>query len=181
ALRHSIFMSTSLITTTGMASTDFNAWPGILPFLVVSATIMGGMAGSTASGVKPLRMLLALKHSLREISRLLHPNGVFALRLGRKTVSPRVIDAVWGFLTLYILVFIVMMWGLMATSGLDLVSAYGSVLSSLNNGGVGLGSTASNFAGVADPGKIIMICGMVLGRLEIFTVLVLFTPAFWRR
>ncbi|MFP5430593.1 MAG: potassium transporter TrkG, partial [Gammaproteobacteria bacterium] len=109
------------------------------------------------------------------------PNGVFALRLGRKTVGPRVIDAVWGFLTLYLLVFIVMMWSLMATSGLDLVSAYGSVLASLNNGGVGLGSMASHFAGMADPGKIIMIAGMILGRLEIFTVLVLFTPAFWRR
>jgi trk system potassium uptake protein TrkH len=181
ALRQTVFMSTSLITTTGLTSTDFTAWPGILPFLVISATIMGGMAGSTASGVKPLRMLLVLKHSLREISRLLHPNGVFALRLGRKTVGPRVIDAVWGFLTLYLLVFIVMMWSLMATSGLDLVSAYGSVLAAINNGGVGLGSTASNFAGVADPGKIILIAGMILGRLEIFTVLVLFTPAFWRR
>lgn len=181
ALRQTVFMSTSLLTTTGLTSTDFTAWPGILPFLVISATIMGGMAGSTASGVKPLRILLALKHSLREISRLLHPNGVFALRLGRKTVGPRVIDAVWGFLTLYLLVFIVMMWSLMATAGLDLVSAYGSVLASLNNGGVGLGSMASNFAGMADPGKIIMIAGMILGRLEIFTVLVLFTPAFWRR
>ncbi len=181
ALRHTIFMSTSLITTTGLISTDFTAWPGILPFLIVSASIMGGMAGSTASGVKPLRMLLVLKHSLREISRLLYPNGVFALRLGKKSVNPRVIDAVWGFLTLYLLMFIVMMWGLMATSGLDFVSAYGSVLASINNGGVGLGSTASNFAAVADPGKIILIAGMILGRLEIFTVLVLFTPAFWRR
>jgi trk system potassium uptake protein TrkH len=181
ALRHAIFMSTSLITTTGLISTDFIHWPGILPFLIVSASIMGGMAGSTASGVKPLRMLLALKHSLREISRMLYPNGVFALRLGKKSVNPRVIDAVWGFLTLYLLVFIAMMWSLMATSELDFVSAYGSVLAAINNSGVGLGSTASDFANVAIPGKIILIAGMILGRLEIFTVLVLFTPAFWRR
>ena len=180
SLRQAAFMSTSMITTTGLVSTDFTIWPGILPFLVISATVMGGMAGSTASGVKPLRILLALRHSLREISRLLHPNGVFALRLGRKTVHYRVIDAVWGFLTLYLLVFIVMMWSLMAT-GLDFTSAYGSVLSSLNNGGVGLGSTSNNFSAVSIAGKIILIGGMILGRLEIFTVLVLFTPAFWRR
>lgn len=180
AVRHSVFMSTSLLTTTGFVSTDFTLWPGILPFLVVSASIMGGMAGSTASGVKPLRMLLVLKHSLREISRLLHPNGVFAIRLGRKTVSPRVIDAVWGFLTLYLLVFIVLMWSVMAT-GVDFMTAYGSVICSLNNAGAGLGATASNYASVNAPAKLILILAMILGRLEIFTVLVLFTPAFWRR
>ncbi len=180
ALRHSVFMSTSLLTTTGFVSTDFTLWPGILPFLIVSASIMGGMAGSTASGVKPLRMLLALKHSLREISRLLHPNGVFAIRLGRKTVHYRVIDAVWGFLTLYLLVFVVMMWSVMAT-GLDFMTAYGSVICSLNNAGAGLGATASNYAAINESAKIILVAGMILGRLEIFTVLVLFTPGFWRR
>ena len=180
ALRHAVFMSASMLTTTGFVSTDFTLWPGILPFLVVSACIMGGMAGSTASGVKPLRMLLALKHSLREISRLLHPNGVFAIRLGRKTVNPRVIDAVWGFLTLYLLVFVVLMWGVMAT-GVDFMTAYGSVICSLNNAGAGLGATSSNYATINDPAKLMLIAAMILGRLEIFTVLVLFTPAFWRR
>lgn len=173
-------MSTSLLTTTGFISTDFTVWPGILPFLVVSASIMGGMAGSTASGVKPLRMLLVLKHSLREISRLLHPNGVFAIRLGKKTVHARVIDAVWGFLTLYIAVFVILMWGVMAT-GLDFTTAYGSVVCSLNNAGAGLGATASNYALVNTPAKLLLILAMILGRLEIFTLLVLFTPAFWRR
>lgn len=180
ALRHSIFMSTSLLTTTGFVSTDFTLWPGILPFLIVSASFMGGMAGSTASGVKPLRMLLALKHSLREISRLLHPNGVFAIRLGRKAVSPNIIDAVWGFLTLYLLVFVVLMWSVMAT-GVDFTTAYGSVVCSLNNAGAGLGDSASNYASLNEAAKIMLVAGMILGRLEIFTVLVLFTPAFWRR
>lgn len=180
ALRHALFMSTSMITTTGFVSTDFSLWPGILPFLVASASIMGGMAGSTASGVKPLRMLIALKHSLREISRLLHPNGVFALRLGRKVVHYRVVDAVWGFLTLYIMVFAVMMWAVMAT-GLDFTSTYGAVLAALNNAGAGLGSVASHYADIADAAKLILVGGMILGRLEIFTFLVLLTPAFWRR
>lgn len=180
AVRQSVFMSTSLLTTTGFTSTDFTAWPGILPFLIVSASIMGGMAGSTASGVKPLRMLLALKHSLREISRLLHPNGVFAIRLGRKIVPDRVIDAVWGFLTLYLAVFVILMWSVMAT-GLDFTTAYGSVVCSLNNAGAGLGATASNYATINDPAKLILILAMILGRLEIFTLLVLLTPAFWRR
>lgn len=180
ALRHALFMSTSMLTTTGFVSTDYTLWPGILPFLVASASIMGGMAGSTASGVKPLRMLIALKHSLREISRLLHPNGVFALRLGRKVVHYRVVDAVWGFLTLYIMVFAVMMWAVMAT-GLDFTSTYGAVLASLNNAGAGLGVVASHYADITDAAKLILVSGMILGRLEIFTFLVLLTPAFWRR
>ncbi|MDP2228643.1 MAG: TrkH family potassium uptake protein [Moraxellaceae bacterium] len=180
ALRHGLFMSTSLLTTTGFSSTDFTMWPGILPFLVVSASVMGGMAGSTASGVKPLRMMLALKHSLREISRLLHPNGVFALRLGRKVVHYRVIDAVWGFLTLYLGVFVIMMWSVMAT-GVDFVTAYGAVVCSLNNAGAGLGAVASSYASLNDAAKLILMGGMVLGRLEIFTLLVLLSPAFWRR
>ncbi|MFN3587625.1 MAG: potassium transporter TrkG [Moraxellaceae bacterium] len=180
ALRHALFMSTSMITTTGYVSTDYSLWPGILPFLVASASIMGGMAGSTASGVKPLRMLIAIKHSLREISRLLHPNGVFALRLGRKVVHYRVVDAVWGFMTLYIVVFVVLMWGVMAT-GLDFVSSYGAVLAALNNAGAGLGSVASHYADITDAAKLLLVGGMILGRLEIFTFLVLLTPAFWRR
>ncbi len=180
SFRFALFQSVSLSTTTGLISTDFASWPGMLPILVISATIIGGSAGSTASGIKPLRALIAFKHSLREVSRLIHPNGVFAIRLGRKTVHYRVVDAVWSFLTLYILMFFVLM-GLIMATGLDFVSAYGAVNASLNNSGAGLGVVASNFAAIPDVTKGILIVAMLMGRLEIFTVLVLLTPAFWRR
>lgn len=178
--RHALFQATSMITTTGLVSADFSNWPGMLPILLVSACIIGGCAGSTSSGIKPLRLLMVMRHSLREISRLIHPSGVFAIRVGRKPVSPRVVDSVWSFLTLYGLTFFVLMGMVMAT-GLDFESAYGAVACSLNNAGAGLGSVANGYAGVPDVTKFILMLAMVLGRLEIFTVLVLLTPAFWRR
>lgn len=180
SFRYSLFQSVSLITTTGFTSTDFTTWPGTLPVLVVSACIIGGCAGSTTSGIKPLRALVAFKHSMREVSRLLHPNGVFAIRLGKKPVHYRVVDAVWGFLTLYILLFGLLM-GLVMATGLDFISAFGAVACSLNNGGAGLGSVAASYAGVPDVTKLILVAAMIFGRLEIFTFLVLLTPAFWRR
>ena len=136
-------------------------------------------AGSTGGGIKVIRWLLIAKQGAREIVRLVHPSAEIPVKLGQNAVPFRVVDAVWGFFSVYIVVFGVMMLAMMAT-GLDQVTAFSAVAATLNNLGPGLGEVAAGFMTVSDTGKWIAIVGMLLGRLEIFTLLVLFTPTFWR-
>jgi trk system potassium uptake protein TrkH len=117
---------------------------------------------------------------MREIARLIHPNAEIPVKLGSSAVPVRVVDAVWGFFSVYVVVFGAMLLAMMAT-GLDQVTAFSAVAATLNNLGPGLGDVASGFMTVSDPAKWIAIVGMLLGRLEIFTLLVLITPVFWRR
>ncbi len=127
-----------------------------------------------------IRCLLIYKQGLREIVRLVHPSAAIPVKLGNKAVQVRVIDAVWGFFSVYAVVFVVLMLAMMAT-GLDQVTAFSAIAATLNNLGPGLGGVASGFMEVSDQGKWIAVAGMLLGRLEIFTLLVLITPTFWRR
>jgi trk system potassium uptake protein TrkH len=122
---------------------------------------------------------LLFRQGMREISQLVHPNALIPVKLGGKPVSDNVINAVWGFLSLYIFSFSVLLILMLAT-GTDLTTAFSAVTASLNNLGPGLGEVANNYAGVTDFGKIILTFAMLLGRLELFTLLVLFTPVFWR-
>ncbi|MDW3095988.1 MAG: TrkH family potassium uptake protein [Gammaproteobacteria bacterium] len=176
----SIFQVVSMGTTTGFTSTDFSVWPTLLPVLLIMISFIGGCAGSTGGGMKVIRILLLFKQGMREIMRLIHPNAQFAVKLGKKPVENRIIEAVWGFLSAYIAVFIVMLLLLLAT-GLDQVTAYSAVAATLNNLGPGLGEVANNYSTINDFSKIVLCLGMLLGRLEIFTLLVIFTPVFWRR
>ena len=143
-------------------------------------SFIGGCAGSTGGGMKVIRILLLFKQGAREIMRLIHPNAQFAVKLGKKPVDNRIIEAVWGFLSAYIAVFVLMLLLLMA-SGLDQITAYSAVAATLNNLGPGLGEVAQNYAGINTFSKIVLCIGMLLGRLEIFTLLVIFTPVFWQR
>ena len=174
------FQAVSIATTTGFTTESFAAWPGALPVLLVFASFVGGSAGSTAGGIKVIRWLLVYKQGAREIVRLVHPSAEIPVKLGNKAVPFRVVDAVWGFFSIYIIVFGVMLLLMMAT-GLDQVTAFSAVAAALNNLGPGLGDVASGFMTVSDTAKWIAIAGMLLGRLEIFTLLVLITPTFWRR
>ena len=176
----SIFHVVSMGTTTGFTSTNFSAWPTLLPVLLIMISFIGGCAGSTGGGMKVIRILLLLKQGMREIMRLIHPNAQFAVKLGKKPVENRIIEAVWGFLSAYIAVFIAMLLILMAT-GIDQVTAFSAVAATLNNLGPGLGEVAQNYSSINDFSKIILCLGMLLGRLEIFTLLVIFTPVFWQR
>ncbi len=175
-----IFQSVSIATTTGFTTANYASWPGALPVMLILASFIGGCAGSTAGGMKVIRWLLVYKQGAREITRLVHPSAEIPVRVGRKAVPYRVIDAVWGFFAVYIIVFGVMMMALM-TTGLDQISAFAAVAATLNNLGPGLGEVTAGFMTVSDTGKWISIICMVLGRLEIFTLLVLITPTFWRR
>lgn len=174
-----VFQAVSIATTTGFTTENFALWPAALPVLLIFSSFIGGCAGSTAGGIKVIRWLLIYKQGAREVARLVHPNAEIPVKLGATAVQPRVVDAVWGFFSVYVVVFSVMLLAMMAT-GLDQVTAFSAVAASLNNLGPGLGDVTSGFMTLSDTAKWISVAGMLLGRLEIFTLLVLITPMFWR-
>ena len=174
-----VFQAVSIGTTTGFTTENFSMWPAALPVLLILSSFIGGSAGSTAGGIKVIRWLLVYKQGVREIARLVHPSAEIPVKLGSKAVSSRVVEAVWGFFSVYIIVFGVMLLAMMST-GLDQVTAFSAVAATLNNLGPGLGDVSSGFMSLSDTAKWISVVGMLLGRLEIFTLLVLITPTFWR-
>lgn len=180
SLRHAAFQVVSVITTTGYGTTDFSVWPLFLPVLLIFASFLGGCAGSTSGGMKIIRFIILAKEGSRELWRLIHPNIIRPIKLGGRALPERVIDAVWGFFALYVAVFALLMLLVMAT-GVDQVTAFGAVASALNNLGPGLGAVGTTFAPLNDTAKWICTFAMLLGRLEIFTILALFSPMFWRK
>ncbi|MBS3799854.1 MAG: TrkH family potassium uptake protein [Thioalkalivibrio sp.] len=180
ALRRGVFHVVSIATTTGYATDSFYLWPGFLPVLLIFLSFVGACTGSTGGGMKVVRVLLLMKQGLREIKRLVHPHARITVKVNGKEAADRVVQAVWGFLAAYVMVFVMMMLLLMAT-GLDQVTAFSAVAATLNNLGPGLGAVGANYAGINDFSKWVLIVAMLMGRLEIFTVLVLLSPAFWRR
>jgi len=169
----------SIMTTTGFATSEFHLWPLFLPVMLIVMSTAGGCAGSTAGGMKIVRLVLLFKQGAREISRLVHPNAVIPIKLGGKPVSDNVINAVWGYLSLYIFSYLVLLVAMLGT-GIDPVTAFSAVSACLNNLGPGLGDVAQNYSTITDAGKSVLIFAMLLGRLELFTLLVLFSPVFWR-
>lgn len=170
----------SVLTTTGFGTTDFSAWPTFLPVFIFMFAFMGGCAGSTGGGIKMIRIMLIFKQGIREIHRLIHPNALFSIKVGSKTISDRVVDAVWGFFAVYVFSFLSMCVLLLAT-GLDFLTAFTAVGACLNNLGPGLGKVAAHYGEISDAAKWVLCFAMILGRLEVFTLLVLFSPMFWRR
>jgi trk system potassium uptake protein TrkH len=175
-----VFQAISVATTTGFTTSHYHHWPAGLPVLLLFASFIGGCAGSTAGGLKVVRCLLLVKQGRREIIRLVHPTAEIPVQLGGRAVPLRVVDAVWGFFAVYVGVFIVLMLSMMAT-GLDQVTAFSAVAATINNLGPGLGEVASHYASLGAPAKWICVLAMLLGRLEIFTLLILFTITFWRK
>ena len=180
SLYHGIFQMVSIMTTTGFATDNFSAWPSFLPFLLVFFAFFGACAGSTGGGIKIGRMQLLAKQSIREIHRLIHPNAVLPVKIRNRTVSERVTDAVWAFFGVYLAAYYLMVLLLMA-SGLDYITAWSATAAAINNLGPGLGEVAAHYGDINAFAKWVLCAGMLLGRLEIFTLLVLFSPAFWRR
>ncbi len=179
ALRHGTFQVVSNITTTGFTTTGFIDWPGLAPLLLIMVGFVGGCAGSTSGGIKVARVQMVMRQGLREIKQLVHPKGQFLVTLGGKRVSESVVISVAGFCTLYISSYLVMTL-ILAASGVDIVTAFSAVAACINNMGPGLGLVASNFQALDDLSIWVCSFAMILGRLEIFTVLVLLTPQFWR-
>lgn len=179
AFVNGLFQAVSIATTTGFTTADYASWPAALPVMLIFASFIGGCAGSTAGGIKVIRWLLIYKQGVREIVRLVHPSAEIPVKLGNKAVQYRVVDAVWGFFSVYVVVFSIMLVAMMAT-GLDQVTAFSAVAATLNNLGPGLGDVSAGFMSLTNAAKWIAVAGMLLGRLEIFTLLVLITPTFWR-
>jgi len=180
ALLQGVFHAVSIGTTTGFSTSEFYLWPGFLPVLLLFSSFIGGCAGSTGGGMKVIRVLLLFKQGMREMMRLIHPNAQIVVKIGKVPVSDSIIDAVWGFFAAYVAVFVCLMLLLMA-SGLDQVTSFSAVAATMNNLGPGLGDVGANYAGMNDFVKWTLCISMLMGRLEVFTLLVLFTPAFWRK
>ena len=175
-----LFQVVSIGTTTGYTTAEYYTWPGFLPVLLLYVSFIGGCSGSTGGGMKVIRILLLVKQGVRELKRLIHPNAQIPVKIGRKALPEKVIEAVWGFFAAYFAISALGILILMST-GLDQETAFSAVAACLNNLGPGLGDVGSNFASISDGAKWLLCLAMLLGRLEIFTLLVLFTPFFWRK
>jgi trk system potassium uptake protein TrkH len=174
------FQVVSFATTTGFTTADFNSWPLFLPYVLLYAAIIGACAGSTGGGMKVIRILLIFKQGIREVQRLIHPRAVIPIKLGKKVMPDRVIESVWGFFAVYVMAFMAMLLALLAT-GLDIITAFSAVGACINNLGPGLANVAQNYGELPSTAKWILCFAMLLGRLEVFTLLVLFSPMFWKR
>jgi trk system potassium uptake protein TrkH len=175
-----LFQVVSIGTTTGFTTAEYYSWPGFLPVLLLYVSFVGGCSGSTGGGIKVIRILLLVKQGARELKRLVHPNAQIVVKIGKKAMSEKVIEAVWGFFAAYFAISALMILLLMST-GLDQETAFSAVAACLNNLGPGLGDVGLSYVSISDFAKWVLCLAMLLGRLEIFTLLVLFTPAFWRK
>ena len=182
AFRYALFNTVSIATTTGLVSTDYNQWPIFAPVLMLFLCCFATSAGSTGGGIKMIRALLLMKQALREFTRILHPRVINPVHVGGQVVENNVIFAILAFMLIYgaSIIFFTM---LLLFSGLDVISAFTAVIASINNTGPGLNQVgpASNYQGLNDFETWVCTFAMLIGRLELMSVLVLFTPAFWRK
>lgn len=180
AITKSLFNVISLSTTTGLTSAPFSIWPTFAPILIMFLAITGGCAASTSGGIKVMRFLLLFKGAQREMMHLVHPNAIHNIKIGEQTLSRQVLQSMWGFISIFTALFVFFTLALLAL-GNDLLTSFGATTACLANAGVGLGKVSNNFATLSVPSKWLFMFGMLLGRLEIFSLLVLFTPSFWRK
>ncbi|HHF7346651.1 TPA: TrkH family potassium uptake protein [Legionella feeleii] len=180
ALVKSLFNVISMATTTGFISAPFNSWPTYVPLLLMLLSIVGGCATSTSGGVKVIRALLIYKQSKREMVRLLHPHAIIPIKFGRHTLPEPVLQSMWGFISVFIALFAAFILLFMAL-GNDLITSFAAITATLSNAGAGIGSIHDNFADLSAPSKWLLIFSMIAGRLEIFSLLILFSPHFWQK
>ncbi|MBN2669210.1 MAG: TrkH family potassium uptake protein [Bacteroidales bacterium] len=182
AFRQSLFQVVSILTTTGYATADYMLWPSFVVVIIFMLMFIGGSAGSTGGGPKVLRIMLLLKNSYFEFKRLIHPKAIIPVRFNKRAVDPKIIANIQAFLVVYIILFVIGTIS-MSAIGLDLDSSMGAVIACLGNIGPGIADVgpANNFYNIPDVGKWILSFAMLVGRLELFTVLVLFTPHYWKK
>lgn len=182
ALRYASFQVVSIVTTTGFATADYELWPVLSQMLLLCLMFFGGMVGSTGGGMKQVRILLMFKQAHRELYHLIHPHALTALKLDEKNVPKETLGGIWGFLFLFILIAVIATV-LMTALGVDLITSASSVISAMSNVGPALGETGpvDNYYALPETGKWILSLCMLIGRLEIYTVIVLFMPLFWKK
>jgi trk system potassium uptake protein TrkH len=179
AFRYGGFQAISFMTTTGFTTADFDAWPHLSKIILLSLMFIGGCGGSTGGSIKVIRIYVLLKTIKQRIHRILYPHAIFVLKIDGKPISEDIIQGIGAFFISYIMVFALGSIA-MAALGLDILSAASSVAATLGNVGPGFGLVAANYASVPAIGKLILSFCMWLGRLELFTVFVLLSPAFWK-
>src|SRR6188768_794914 len=181
-IRHSMFNVVSIATTTGFVTEDYEKWPAFLPVWLLFLSCITCSTGSTGGGIKMFRTLLLVRQARRELKLLVHPSAVLPIRIGGQAIPERVVYSVLAFIFLYFGTILVLTFALLAT-GLDLVSSFSAAVGSVNNVGPGLGAVgpSTNFSALSDAQTWICTIAMLIGRLEIFSVLVLFTGTFWRK
>jgi trk system potassium uptake protein TrkH len=180
ALQRGAFQAVAIATTGGFTTAEYHQWPSFLPVLLLMSSFIGGCAGSAGGGLKVIRVLLLMRQGTREIKRLVHPRANYLVKIGNKALSGEVIDSIWGYFSLYVVCFCAMTL-LLAATGIDLVTAFSAVAACINNMGAGLGGVGAGFADLNAASKWILCVAMLVGRLEMFTLLVLFMPGFWRK
>ena len=174
-----LFQTVSIVTTTGFTNDDYSSWPLFASFLLLIGAFVGACSGSVGGGIKSWRFMIMINHSIINLKKMIHPHGVFTLKLGpNKVVENDVAASVWGFFSIYVISFMVLLV-LMLFTGMDFLTAFSAIGACLNNLGPGLGMVADSYSGVSDFGKVILSFAMILGRLEIFTLLVILIPSFW--
>ena len=178
-IRHGIFQVVSIATTSGFTTDDFSKWPLFVPSMLLAASIIGGCTGSTAGGLKVVRVVLLFKQGRREILQLINPDAIIPIRLNADPVHERVINSVWGFFALYVVSFVILALILQAT-GLDMTTAFSTVTACLNNLGPALGAASEGYSTLSSASKWVLAFTMLLGRLELLTLLILLTPRYWR-
>ena len=182
SLRYASFQVVSIITTTGFTTANFDDWPSLSKIILLLLMFVGGSAGSTGGSIKCLRILLILKHSYKELYRLVHPHAVTAVKLGKRTVYPETMASIWGFFMLYLTMTVIASI-LLTFLGLDMMTAFSSVAATIGNVGPGFGGVnpVSTYSEIPCLGKWILSFCMLAGRLEIYTVIILFIPEFWKK
>ena len=179
AASSAIFQTVSIVTTSGFTTENYSLWPGFLPYLLLVGAFMGACSQSVGGGIKAWRVLIMINQAYKEILKTIHPNAVLTSKIGTKVIDAKIAEKVWGFFSIYVFIFMFLLMAMLGT-GLDFESAFSAVGACLNNLGPGLGEVANNYTNVSNVGKMILCFAMILGRLEIFTLLVLFTPSFWK-
>ena len=175
----SAFQAVSIGTTTGFLTSNYSNWPLFVPIMLLIAAFIGACAGSTGGGIKVIRALILIRQGSSEITKLIHPNAVVTIKFGKKSLDPRVSESVWGFFAVYVATFLFILMILLSQNN-DFLTAFSAVGATLNNLGPGLGAVSENYKEISDISKAALCLAMLLGRLEIFTLLLLFTPSFWR-
>ena len=178
-IRHSLFQTISIATTTGFTSQNYSNWPAAIPVFLIMISFIGACVGSTGGGIKVVRVLVMFRLGMKEIHKFIRPNAQVSIKLNKASINEKALVSVLGFFSLYAISFIFIMMLLMF-AGLDQVTAYSATAATMNNLGPGLGEVAQNYGSLGETAKWILSFSMLIGRLEVLTIIAIFHKAFWR-